>query len=101
MWSPKIFLRDFRSRHIYKQMEIKTKVYRRISYDLRVNLQIRSEAFRYLHMCLKLASSIRARNNCLSTGRTTGVLRKFRMSRIKFRALAHAKRLPGIYKSRW
>lgn len=40
-------------------------------------------------------------NRCHMTGRPRGVLRKFGLSRIAFRELAHQGRLPGVTKASW
>ena len=47
------------------------------------------------------SSKIRVRNRCELTGRTRGVYRKFRLSRIKIRELSMAGSLPGVVKSSW
>ena len=47
------------------------------------------------------SSQIRIRNRCELTGRTRGVYRKFRLSRIKFRELSMIGALPGVVKSSW
>ena len=47
------------------------------------------------------ASSTRVRNRCRITGRSRGYLRKFEMSRIKFRELAHQGEIPGVTKASW
>lgn len=40
-------------------------------------------------------------NRCILTGRSKGVFRKFNLSRIKFRELAHKGALPGVSKASW
>ena len=47
------------------------------------------------------SSSIRYRNRCKLTGRTRGVYRKFKLSRIKIRELSMSGDLPGVVKSSW
>ena len=47
------------------------------------------------------SSKIRIRNRCELTGRTRGVYRKFRLSRIKIRELSMSGALPGVIKSSW
>ena len=47
------------------------------------------------------SSKIRLRNRCELTGRTRGVYRKFRLSRIKIRELSMSGALPGVVKSSW
>ena len=47
------------------------------------------------------ASKVRIRNRCVLTGRSRGVYRKFKLSRIAFRELASKGHIPGITKSSW
>ena len=47
------------------------------------------------------SSPVRVRNRCEITGRTRGVYRKFKMSRISLRELASAGQIPGMVKSSW
>ena len=47
------------------------------------------------------SSIIRVRNRCLITGRSRGVYRKFKLSRIKLRELTMSGSLPGVVKSSW
>lgn len=47
------------------------------------------------------SSPSRLTNRCHITGRPRGVYRKFGLSRIALRELAHKGQLPGIKKSSW
>ena len=47
------------------------------------------------------ASPTRLRNLCALTGRSRGVYRKFRISRIKLRELALEGKIPGMKKASW
>ena len=47
------------------------------------------------------SSPTRLRNRDVSDGRPRGHLRKFGLSRVHFREMAHAGELPGIRKSSW
>ncbi|MGY4691683.1 30S ribosomal protein S14 [Salibacterium sp. K-3] len=47
------------------------------------------------------ASPTRLHNRCEVTGRPHGYIRKFGLSRIAFRDLAHKGQLPGVKKSSW
>jgi small subunit ribosomal protein S14 len=47
------------------------------------------------------SSPTRVHNRCRVTGRPRGYMRKFNMSRIVFRELAHKGQLPGVKKSSW
>lgn len=46
-------------------------------------------------------SPVRLKNRCKLTGRPKGYIRKFGISRIKFRELALAGRIPGVTKASW
>ena len=47
------------------------------------------------------ASATRVRNRGTSDGRPRGYLRKFGLSRVQFREMAHRGELPGVTKSSW
>lgn len=47
------------------------------------------------------ASSVRVRNRDAVDGRPRGHLRKFGLSRVRVRELAHAGQLPGVRKASW
>lgn len=47
------------------------------------------------------ANPVRLRNRCQVTGRPHGVLRKFRLSRIKLREAAMRGDVPGLRKASW
>jgi small subunit ribosomal protein S14 len=49
----------------------------------------------------KNSSPTRLKNRCEITGRPRGYMRKFSMSRIAFRELAHKGQLPGVKKASW
>lgn len=47
------------------------------------------------------SSPTRSRNRCQLTGRSRGVLAKFKISRIMLRELALAGKIPGMKKASW
>ena len=49
----------------------------------------------------KNASPIRIHNRCKLTGRPRGFMRKFGISRVTFRELASAGKIPGVTKASW
>lgn len=49
----------------------------------------------------KNSSPTRLNNRCELTGRPRGYMRKFKMSRIAFRELAHKGQVPGVKKASW
>ncbi|MEU0484047.1 30S ribosomal protein S14 [Streptosporangium sp. NPDC006013] len=61
----------------------------------------RAQAVRELSRQPHDASATRVRNRDSTDGRPRGHLRKFGLSRIRFRELAHRGELPGVTKSSW
>ncbi len=61
----------------------------------------RQEATRKFNNLPRDSSATRVRVRCEVSGRSRGNYRKFRLSRIKFRELAHQGLLPGVTKSSW
>jgi small subunit ribosomal protein S14 len=47
------------------------------------------------------SSKVRLHNRCKLTGRPRGYMRKFGISRVTFRELASAGKIPGITKASW
>lgn len=78
-----------------KRQELVEK-YRELRAELEQNRDI--EALRRLP---RDSSPTRLKNRCEVTGRPRGYLRKFKLSRIAFRELAHKGQLPGVKKSSW
>jgi small subunit ribosomal protein S14 len=58
-------------------------------------------AIRELASLPRDSSPVRLRNRDQVDGRPRGFLRKFGLSRIRFREMAHRGELPGIRKSSW
>lgn len=63
--------------------------------------QARAAAVAELNRQPRDASAVRLRNRDSVDGRPRGHLRKFGLSRIRFREMAHRGELPGITKSSW
>ncbi|NMD55067.1 MULTISPECIES: 30S ribosomal protein S14 [Tsukamurella] len=61
----------------------------------------RSAAVTALAKLPRDGSATRVRNRDAADGRPRGHLRKFGLSRVKVRQLAHEGRLPGVRKSSW
>ncbi|MCB9234269.1 MAG: 30S ribosomal protein S14 [Bacteroidia bacterium] len=57
--------------------------------------------YRALALLPRDSSPVRLKNRCALTGRPKGYIRKFGISRIKFRELALAGRIPGVRKASW
>lgn len=69
--------------------------------DTSLTPEQRLQAQRALSGLPRNASPTRVRNRDAVDGRPRGHLRKVGLSRIRFRALAHAGHLPGITTSSW
>ena len=79
-----------------KRKDLKNKLKdKKLSIEERIILQNK------LNELPKNSSSIRYRNRCELTGRSSGVYRKFGLSRIKIRELSMSGDLPGVVKSSW
>jgi len=59
------------------------------------------EAYQMLAKLPRDSSATRYRNRCGVTGRPRAYFRKFAMSRIAVRELAHQGELPGVRKASW
>jgi small subunit ribosomal protein S14 len=68
--------------------------------DLRRQLK-KQKNFAALAKLPRDSSPTRSRNRCQLTGRSRGVLRKFKVSRIMLRELALAGKIPGMKKASW
>ena len=68
--------------------------------DLRRKLK-KEKNFAALARLPRDSSPTRSHNRCQLTGRSKGVLRKFKVSRIMLRELALAGKIPGLKKASW
>lgn len=68
--------------------------------DLRKELKDKGD-YRALSKLPRDSSPSRLKNRCELTGRPRGYMRKFNMSRIAFRELAHKGQIPGVKKASW
>lgn len=64
-------------------------------------MEERMAASRQLAKLPRNSSPVRHRNRCNLSGRPRGYLRKFGLSRIALRDLAHEGKIPGVTKSSW
>lgn len=87
-----------RKSKIVKEMKRQAKVsrYAEIRKQLKVN-----KDYAALSKLPRDASPTRLHSRCEISGRPHGYLRKFKVSRIVFRELAHKGQIPGIKKSSW
>ena len=49
----------------------------------------------------KNSSPVRLKNRCAVSGRSRGYMRQFGLSRIEFREMARAGKIPGVKKASW
>ena len=57
--------------------------------------------YQALDLIPKNASPVRLKNRCQLTGRPRGYMRYFGMSRVAFRDMALAGKIPGVRKASW
>jgi small subunit ribosomal protein S14 len=69
--------------------------------DPNASYEDKREAYQKIAKMPRDASATRYRNRCGVTGRPRGYYRKFGMSRLTLRALAHEGELPGVRKASW
>jgi len=84
------------ARHREKRNEFRKK-----SVDFSLSEEERQAARIALNKMPRNTSPTRLTSRCQFTGRGRGVLKKFQMSRIVFRELAHAGIIPGVTKASW
>jgi small subunit ribosomal protein S14 len=79
----------------------KRKKLKDIVMNKKLSLEERFKAQMKLSKLPKNSSKIRIRNRCEITGRSHGVYRKLKISRIALRELSLQGKIPGMYKSSW
>lgn len=79
----------------------KRQALKRAIVDLSKPFEERLAAVDALNKMPKNTSKVRLRSRCQFTGRSRGVLSKFKMSRICFRDMANQGLIPGIVKASW
>lgn len=88
--------RALSTKHYKARKELRAK-----SIDTNLSDDERQAAFLKLQKMPRNGSPIRVVNRCAITGRPRGNLRKFGLSRIKFRELALTGKIPGVTKASW
>lgn len=92
----RIYRKDFKTRVLYHNNEILTKVLKILVFNPYLPTILRVNAKDSLD--LNSVSKTQFTNICLRTSRTRSVYRAFRLSRIKLRELSLAGKLPGVRK---
>lgn len=93
--------KDKQRRQLFQLNELKRRQYKLIIENLALPAEVRAQAVILLNNLPRSSSPVRLRNRCALTGRSRGVLRKWRMSRVRFRELASQGALLGVSKSSW
>ncbi|MBF6448445.1 30S ribosomal protein S14 [Nocardia elegans] len=88
--------RDLVARYAERRAELKELIRDPATDDAR-----RAAAQLALQRLPRDASPVRLRNRDATDGRPRGHLRKFGLSRVRVRELAHRGELPGVHKSSW
>lgn len=88
-----------------KKLALKFRAYRKELRDKAVNMKLsddeRAEARKKLQALPRDTSMCRVVTRCELSGRARGNYRKFGLSRLAFRQLALAGKLPGVTKASW
>jgi len=79
----------------------KRKKLKKIVMDKKLSLDERFTAQMKLSKLPRNSSKIRVKNRCEITGRSHGVYRKLKISRIALRQLSLEGKIPGMVKSSW
>jgi small subunit ribosomal protein S14 len=83
-----------------KQFALRAEL-RKKAINMKLSDEDREAARTKLHSLPRNGAKERIRNRCQLTGRSRGVYKKFMISRIVFREMAHKGLLPGVTKSSW
>lgn len=92
---------DLKRRLIVAEHESLRLQYRAIIHDRTLPYETRALFMSKLSALPRNSSKTRIRNRCIITGRSRGILKQFRISRIVFRELAWKGVLAGIHKASW
>ena len=90
-----------RREKLVRKYAAKRAEYKRIANDQSISPEERLVARQKLAALPRNSAPVRLRTRCIMTGRPRAVYRKFMLSRIAFRELAHAGHLPGVHKASW
>lgn len=93
--------KDKRRRKLFKKYENKRRELKAIIYNKENSMELRNKAQIALSKLPKDSSKIRIKNRCILTGRSKGVFRYFKLSRIQLRQLALEGNIPGYTKTSW
>ena len=89
-----------RKEKAFKYLKFRTELREKVS-NLRLSEEERRLAGVALQKLPRNSSLCRVVRRCQISGRSRGNLRRFGLSRLMFRHLAHQGRIPGVVKSSW
>ena len=94
--------KDYKGRYFFEKNELNIVL---LSYCMKLtNIGFQNKAYLYFKFLRNFhlnSSSSRIVNRCLLTGRSSWVLRNFRMSRITFKEFAEYGKLNGVRRAIW
>ena len=93
--------RDEQRRVVVERWAERRRELKRTAVDPAATAGDRAAAQLVLQRMPRDASPTRVRNRDVADGRPRGFLRKFGVSRVRLRAMAHAGELPGVTTSSW
>lgn len=96
-----LYFKDKKRRILYKTVENKKRVLKKIFNDLKLPKKLRMRAYYQLKSLPRDCSITRINNRCLLTNRSRSIYKKFRLSRLAFRRMALNGDLIGVRKSTW
>ncbi len=93
--------KDIKKRDMVMRYKERRDELRTLSKNPHVSEDDRRQAREKLAKLPRNSCPTRVSNRCAVTGRVRGGYRKFGLSRIIFREMAHAGQLPGVTKASW
>jgi ribosomal protein S14 len=93
--------RDLARRIKYQNNELKRQALLAVYHDLHLPAKTRQVAMEELQNLDRNSSLTRIKRRCVVTGRSHGVLRRYRISRLVFRRAALQGHIPGVFKASW
>ena len=93
--------RDASRRHKYNTNELTRQGLLAIYHNRHVSASVRQNAMKELQKLDRSTSLTRIKRRCVVSGRSHGVLRRYRVSRLVFRREALQGNIPGVFKASW
>ena len=94
-------VKNEKRRILAEKFEPIRKELRKKQADLKLSAEEKMAVSIKLQKLPKMASRCRVVNRCRITGRSRGNFKKFGLSRLMFRKMAHEGLIPGVIKSSW